>query len=1379
MKKRPFLIFAAIVGVLVAGALGFIQSRAFARALKETVAAYLPRDLGIEGDFQELAIRFYPPGLALMKPTVMLREKNALNLPAGSEIRAEEIDLIFRPLQMLSGTIRIREVGVIGGEVKLLLADRASPAAGSEAAREPRKKARFPVTWDDLFRFQADALAVRDTRFQLRWVNSPVSLRFDADSLRFEQARRGGVPGYNVGAVVREIQGEFPRALTRSLRLPPSLRRLELRGHLDEAGLQLDELSLEARGIGIKASGTLEGNVLGSRELVFDAEASAGAELAQVLEDFGSGTVEFKGRVRGNLLKLAETLKADGMLAGRDLRIRGWRADSLQAQWSWSASGSASGAGQLSVSKVTIARAETEKRGSEQGGDGGRISAGPFSLGLPVSKPAEIPLQLERAHLHWLTGPAFEKIFPLSLRASGAVSLVYTPAWAGQPFSVRATLAGLQVDSLELDNQKLGRPRPRHKILSLPNSVRLDGSVLIDSSGILPAGLTLTLPRSKLLASGKVDFKTGYDLVASGGIHLADLGQLAETDISGTGRLQARIHGPAQAVVMDFDADLQDANYLNLRLGDLKGRISYEEDPSLLHFRGIEAAKSRTSYRAEGLIDLGKTERIDLKIDLERGDVRDLMDIFEHQTSSLWWYPRSLAGPLSGSVRLTGAPAMEELVVNARLHGKDWEFYGEKFKSVELVGGYEKGRYFISEGRGQKRSAALSGSVSFDSRDGQMDWQFKADRVALSDVNLLAQLDVPVRGNLRIESSGSGGKKGQPIRSSTLATLSGFSVRGGAMPDSRLSIKSDAGVARMTGDALGGQGTFELAYGFDPSSQSSLKAELRHFDFSPFIMLINPKMAQDPQLAGFASGNIEMKFRAGAIERGTGFIDLREYLLAKSGTRFELAEPLTVKVDDGSFDLGNLVVRGNRGEFACTLSGKKGELRGSLSGDLDLSVAEFFTPAIARASGLASLDISLGGTVKAPQVSGRMNFANSTLQLAELESPFENLNGQAVIRQNVLSFPRIEADLAGGKASAEGKIALFADRVPEIALRGTLTGNKIRVFPFQYAKVRGELSASGNRLPYLVEGSVFVESALSRERVLNQRQAEGLRAIQYTPASSSQRARDLPLFRLNIEAQADENVLVQNDLMDAELKAKVKVVNTLDTPRVVGTAEVLRGRLLFKDHSFQIQSASMEFDSPMQMNPKFTLSSSTEVSGFKIQLFVAGRMDKWKVELSSNPVIPESEILSLLAIGMTSSDSRRFKPEDRSVYEQGEAASLLLNSLDFNREVQSKTGIQIQLEESVATQSGSSVFRPQSSQGDTAVSPKIVVKKRIGDRVEFSYGSTVGIGTNSQQEVNAEVRLTNGISAIGVYDYSETLGTQEKSTAASYGVDFKLQKRFK
>jgi translocation and assembly module TamB len=311
-----------------------------------------------------------------------------------------------------------------------------------------------------------------------------------------------------------------------------------------------------------------------------------------------------------------------------------------------------------------------------------------------------------------------------------------------------------------------------------------------------------------------------------------------------------------------------------------------------------------------------------------------------------------------------------------------------------------------------------------------------------------------------------------------------------------------------------------------------------------------------------------------------------------------------------------------------------------------------------------------------------------------------------------------------------------------------------------------------------VTGEVEVDEALSKERLSSGSSGGGTGALaRYAPPPGSGADTSFPKFMLDIGVKAPGGVLIRNDLFDVDMAADIHVINSIESPRIIGTARVLKGNMLFRERVFQIQSAGVDFDNPTVMDPKLTLAGYTDVSGTRVNLGVAGRLSAYKVDLTSNPVLPEPEILSLLALGFTSGDMQRLKTGDRSSIEQSEAASLVLHSTDFNRDLESKTGLRIQIDESVASDVGSSIFRPR-SETEVGTAPKIVVKRQLGKRVDVSVGSTVGVGTNSQQEVNAEFKVSPSVSVIGVWDTNEDVNSQQSRTT-SYGVDLKVQKRFK
>jgi uncharacterized protein involved in outer membrane biogenesis len=121
MRKKSILIFTSIIFLLTVGSLAYIQSGSFARTLKRVVAKYVPTNLGIHGDFSNLSVRFFPPGIAIIHPKIRAVEKNVADLPPGTTVEADSLELSFRPLQIITGRVSVHEVRVVRGLVQTSL----------------------------------------------------------------------------------------------------------------------------------------------------------------------------------------------------------------------------------------------------------------------------------------------------------------------------------------------------------------------------------------------------------------------------------------------------------------------------------------------------------------------------------------------------------------------------------------------------------------------------------------------------------------------------------------------------------------------------------------------------------------------------------------------------------------------------------------------------------------------------------------------------------------------------------------------------------------------------------------------------------------------------------------------------------------------------------------------------------------------------------------------------------------------------------------------------------------------------------------------------------------------------------------------------------
>jgi autotransporter translocation and assembly factor TamB len=1378
MIKRPFLLFIAVIGSLISGLLWFIESPQFARALKAVAVRYIPKDIGVGADFSELGVRLFPPGISIVNPKVAIEKKTVMGLMAGSFLVAERIDFNFRPFQIISGDIRVHEVNVINGQISLVIDDTPSKKNSTSSAGLTN------FQWEDLLRIRTEALALQNVSVSLKFLQSPDSFASAIKSLKFSQWPGRGKLGYSLDLDVEGIAGSYLKKFS-------TLERIdEVRGQLqlDVSGLEIQSLSVLNRGVEIATSGQIKGNLLSPKELLASLTLKVQGELGEAAKMFGQvknfpeGAVSFSGEVRGDLARALTTLHAQGVFSINRFNYQSWKADTIQAEAKWDASPTG---GEITLVKASIASKRQDRVGGFQPGDGGKIEIGQSKWNIGSADPIHLPLHFDGAHIHWLGGPGIKEVYPLDLRLSGPIGITVKLPQKYSAWEVQATLAAW-VDKFQFDNQRFQKDKHLSTVFKIPR-IGIDGSLLVNAEGIHLTDLNLSLPHSKIHATGKIDFKTGYDLYANGPVQLTDFGTLADNEIRGTGVLGAHIHGPAKSVLIDIDTDLKDAYYLGLFLGTVKGRITWDDDPDRLLFTHVQLTKGVTSCAINGLLDLHTADTVNLDVKIPQGNIQDLVQIFGNLTQPLSWFPHELNGPVSGDLKIQGGISYAKLKVLARLEGQNWQRWGEKFKSIHLIGGYDSGKYSLDEFKAIKNTGNLVGTISYDTNK-KITWDFKTHGFTVSDLDHIVQLDVPFRGKLDFESSGQGTE--EAIDSFTQFELNDFSVRGMAMAPSQMSLKTQNGIARVQASAVGGQGVLDASYDFNPKKLSYIHGQLKHLDFSPVLLLLNSKALQDKSLAGQISGAINLNFHSGEIERGDGVLSISDYVLSRADSLFKLSQPVSVKFSEGNFNTGDITVQGKTGSVTLNLKSKNTILNGTIDGDLDSSVIEFFTSSISQATGTSKLDFALGGTLRDPRLYGQISIGGNSIRVASVESPFENVTGTLQLKQNSLNIQNIQAELGGGRINADGLIILSADKYPEVRLKGNVLGSKIKVYPFQYAKVSGTIGVQGTEPPYTITGNIFVDSALSREKILNQKSSGGaLKAAQYAPPPMKQGDNNYPTFKLNVEVEAPKGIILQNDLFrDVEVKGNLTLVNTIDAPRILGTVDVLSGKLIFKDHVFQIQSASANFDNPTVINPSFDLNANTEVNGVKIRMYATGRPDKLsKIEFTSNPAMQESEILSLLAVGLTSSDAKKLSATDLSAVQQGEAASLVLHSLDFNRDLEDKTGFQVLLDESVNQQQGVSAFRPN-SQADAAAAPQITIRRKLNDRMSLSAGSTVGAGTNKSNQINMDYSVNPDLSVSGVFnnygvngstDPQSSAQTTTQSTQNSFGLDLKFQKRFK
>ncbi len=1360
--KIALLSFVAVTVTSVGGGVLYLESESFGRSVKRLISARSPQKLGVIGDFSHLKIYFFPPGIGIANPKIHIEKENIANLPVEGDVEAKELRAGFAPFQMFSGVLRVEELEVNGGAVQGRIFSQIFRS-------DPKpKKIGTRLDWKDLFQLQINGIHFVDTYLnvvsELPGAGNPeFGTEFVVKDLQLAKGRVGERDGILSSGIVRAVRINPPA----SLRQFPFKEANQLQWSVEftDQGLRLNPFTLDISGLHLDVKGQISGNLLdpGARPKLEAAAALTGDLgtffLTNRNDPLWSGEIDAKGSVTADLQDPIATLEAKFKLDGHGISRDQIRASSVRAE------------GELDVSNKRVRLESFEAEDESAKGERGRLSVGSMEIPFEMSREFQGVLNFKNAEIHWLGGIVPKAVHPLEGNLNGSLRAQFIPTGKSWKLKLQPDLG---IHQFGLTNQKMGEKRVMKHILKPALPVILKGGLEIGSDGLDFRDLTLGLRKSQFKISGGIHGSAGFDFTAKGPVDMSEISEIAESPIRGEGSLEARIHGSSDELLLDFDTALSKAQYLGMDFGNLKGRVTYDDGISELRFTGIRANQQNTFYSLkEGFIDLSGGDDLHLPIEIHSGRVEDLSIILNNLTRKISWYPTGLKGEVHGAVDVGGKVDTPRLNIAARLEGSDWVWLGERSRRIKMDLGYDRGVYFAKRVDLLKSTGSLRGEVRFDSNSDSMEWKLDSESLSLSDFDFFERLEIPARSRIRIRSSGSG-KMGS-IESETIMQGYDTEVKGERYKPSDFSLTIRERQLRADGSLFGGQLLGQMKYSLIPKQPSSFRLDLDNLDFSPPLLILNPKLVDDPELKARVSGHIQLDFLSSQAELARGEVELTKYNLNKKGFSLSLADPISFPIQLGYFQLKPSVFRFNDSELTLQGDGKKGDVDFRLRGFTDIGIAELLTSSISTASGAAKTEIQLHGPLKSLSLDGQIDLSKGRVTTRWMQTPFEDIDGRIQINRGRIFIESLDAYLGDEVFSMTGKIDTFTDRFPEMDLRGSFDNNKIKMDPFDLIQGRGTLTLKGTEPPYKIGGNFELNQAIFTRSFSQDGAGAASRGGRFMPKDETKQAASR-LFELDFNVNANQGFFVKNEIVDAEFRGRVRLLGQPSQPKLLGDGRLIGGKVLFKDRPFIFESATIEFDDPYQLNPKFNASAISEVNQYKIRVLVFGRASQWKAEFSSTPYLKENEIFAVLSSGGVGTQAGRFTTRDRTFVSQGEAASLILHSMDFSKDVQNKTGFQFDVEEAVDSQAANSIFRPQNLSENIAA-PKVVLKRNVGRNVSLSFGSTVGVGSRNQREVNAEYKLSQGVSMLGVWNNIEGVNTRESRT--SFGLDLKFNRRFK
>lgn len=744
------------------------------------------------------------------------------------------------------------------------------------------------------------------------------------------------------------------------------------------------------------------------------------------------------------------------------------------------------------------------------------------------------------------------------------------------------------------------------------------------------------------------DAKKGIDVSASAtAVDLSDFGGIAGLPMSGVGTARATVSVVGSNVHVDGQATLREMKISGYSLGVVQSPIRYSGDT--LSFPAIAAQKGQTQYFGE--FDLGFRDVLHTRasVQLPDGRVEDVIDILADLSPTMQnLQDGAVTGRLSALVAIDSPASELAGVIAARV--RDVTYLERRLGAGDVVARFEDGEALVVS---PTELVGPMGTLSFDGK-----WLFAGPldfRVVLQQGSLTELVDP-------------GQTSGTPIAGPFTARA----TVGGTTDLTLINGVVDADDVKWKGRSLGPLriGARSAGRQLDASGQvingvlGSIHMQMK--DSWPFTSNVNVSLEDlEPFLPASAAGvqaklrgDVELSGPMRRLDDITALGVFNEVSVARGEVSAANVEPVALAYRAGAFEVSSLKLRGPTTELAA--EGFWGPTRVDLKsrGSVDLRLLSSLVSQVERSQGHLDFTAAFSGPVTAPALAGSATLTDARFSWRGQDLNVRALSGRADFSESRILLQDLQGFLNDGRVRGRGDVRLDGLHVKTMEFQTDIEDVSIQVKPDVPVTLSGALLlASRNGELFQLSGDIDVVK-------FRYTQPMSLESLVANAAEASVPSDSKPeeWLRLDVDLRTAGDVRIENDLARARLAGKLKLTGTNVKPVLSGAVEALEGaQAYFRGNTYNVQRGLLQFNG---LWPTFDLSAQSQIREYLVTVKAFGRFEDPKVSFSSQPALPDADVLALLTLGVTS----RERLTERSG--AGLAAEALLSASGLDQQVQ-------------------------------------------------------------------------------------------------------------
>jgi translocation and assembly module TamB len=349
------------------------------------------------------------------------------------------------------------------------------------------------------------------------------------------------------------------------------------------------------------------------------------------------------------------------------------------------------------------------------------------------------------------------------------------------------------------------------------------------------------------------------------------------------------------------------------------------------------------------------------------------------------------------------------------------------------------------------------------------------------------------------------------------------------------------------------------------------------------------------------------------------------------------------------------------------------------------------------------------------------------------------MNGSLTFTEDRVHIQQLSARTGGGTVDFKGDATNF-NRQFNFNLTAVGKDVRLRYPPGVSSTASAELHWIGGKSSSTVTGEVLVTklavtpgfdfgSYLERSR-----QAAGI------TASSS------PLYnvKLDIAVRTAPELQMKTAVARLSGNADLRVRGSAARPSVLGRVDILEGDATFNGIKFRLERGDITFANPVSVEPQINLQATTHVRNYDLDITVTGTPDRLNVNYRSEPPLPKSDIIALLALGRTSQESELLQQQSGQTVFTDEATNFIISQA-INSTVSSRMQKLFGVSRIKIDPQGLTTETNPTGRG-----PQVTIEQQFANNLSLTYSTNVS--QSSQQIIQAEYYFTRNISVVGTRD---------------------------